>query len=86
MPIYEYRCRDCGRKSTFITLSVSEKLEPKCSGCGSANLAKLVSRVAVLRSEDSRMESLDDPSGLGDEEMDEGAPGGDDAADDLGDE
>jgi putative FmdB family regulatory protein len=65
MPIYEYRCRDCGRKSTFITLSVSEKLEPKCERCGSVSLDKLVSRVAVLRSEGSRMESLADPSKLG---------------------
>jgi putative FmdB family regulatory protein len=65
MPIYEYRCRDCGKKSTFITLSVSEKLEPKCGRCGGANLDKLVSRVSVLRSEGSRMENLADPSKLG---------------------
>jgi putative FmdB family regulatory protein len=65
MPIYEYRCRDCGAKSPFLTLSVSEKIELKCSRCGKPNLTKLVSRVAVLRSEGSRMESLADPSKLG---------------------
>ncbi|OGD11213.1 MAG: FmdB family transcriptional regulator [Candidatus Aminicenantes bacterium RBG_13_62_12] len=64
MPIYEYRCRDCGRKSVFITLSVKSALEPKCKKCGSLNLEKLVSRVAVSRSEESRMESLADPSKL----------------------
>jgi hypothetical protein len=48
----------------FITLSVRSALEPKCKNCGSRNLEKLVSRVAVSRSEESRMESLADPSKL----------------------
>jgi len=64
VPIYEYRCRDCGRKSAFLTLSVRSPLEPKCRKCGSPNLEKMVSRVAVARSEESRMESLADPSKL----------------------
>lgn len=64
MPIYEYRCRECGRKSAFLTLSVKAALQPKCKKCGSENLEKLVSRVAVSRSEESRMESLADPSSL----------------------
>jgi putative FmdB family regulatory protein len=64
MPIYEYRCRDCGRKSAILTLSVRSPLQPKCRKCGSHNLEKLVSRVAVARSEESRMESLADPSKL----------------------
>jgi len=64
LPIYEYRCRDCGRKSVFITLSVKSALEPKCKKCGSLNLEKLVSRVAFSRSEESRLDSLADPSKL----------------------
>ncbi len=64
MPIYEYRCRDCGRKSVFLTLSVRSPFQPKCRKCGSLHLEKLVSRVAVARSEESRMESLADPSKL----------------------
>jgi putative FmdB family regulatory protein len=64
LPIYEYRCRDCGRKSAFITLSVKSPLDPKCRKCGGSNLVKLVSRVAVFRSEESRLESLADPSNL----------------------
>jgi len=64
LPIYEFRCRDCGKKSTFLTLSVASPFDPKCSKCGSGNLEKLVSRVAVSRSEESRLESLADPSKL----------------------
>ncbi len=64
MPIYEYRCGDCGKKSAFLTLSVSSALELKCKSCGSANLKKLVSRVAIFRSEESRLDGLADPSKL----------------------
>jgi putative FmdB family regulatory protein len=64
LPIYEYRCRDCGRKSVFITLSVNSALDLKCKKCGGGNLVKLISRVAVSRSEESRLENLADPSNL----------------------
>ena len=65
MPIYEYRCQDCRKKSTFLTLSVKAEIVPKCQHCGSGNLEKLVSRVAIFRSEESRLENLADPSKLG---------------------
>lgn len=64
MPIYEFRCLNCGKKSSFLTLSVNSPLTPKCSLCGSLHLEKIVSRVAFLRSEESRLESLADPSKL----------------------
>jgi putative FmdB family regulatory protein len=64
MPIYEYRCRACRKRSTFLTLSISAVLEPRCRHCGSPDMEKLVSRVALLRSEESRMENLADPAKL----------------------
>jgi putative regulatory protein, FmdB family len=64
MPIYEYRCRKCSKKSAFITLSVKSSFTPKCHSCGSLEMEKIVSRVAIFRSEDSRLESLADPSKL----------------------
>ncbi|HPW18416.1 MAG TPA: zinc ribbon domain-containing protein [Candidatus Aminicenantes bacterium] len=64
MPIYEYRCADCGGKTTVVTLSVGAAVEPVCRRCGGRALTKLVSRVAVRRSEESRLESLADPSAL----------------------
>ncbi len=64
MPIYEYRCRDCRRKSSFLTLSVGAAYDAVCPHCGSRALDKLVSRVAIGRSEESRMDSLADPSSL----------------------
>ncbi len=72
MPIYEYRCEDCGQISTFLTLSVSAVVEPVCSRCGGQRLKRLVSRVAVFRSEESRLESLADPAKFSD--LDENDP------------
>lgn len=64
MPIYEYRCAECRRKTTVVTLSINAAVDPVCQHCGGRNLAKLVSRVAVRRSEGSRLENLADPSSL----------------------
>src|SRR5512136_1242128 len=64
MPIYEYRCADCRKKTTVVTLSVAAAVEPVCQHCGGRKLTKLVSRVAVRKSEESRLESLADPSAL----------------------
>jgi putative FmdB family regulatory protein len=66
LPIYEYRCNDCGRRVSFFWRSFSEVEEtaPRCSFCGGEHLTRLVSRVAVARSEESRLDDLADPSSL----------------------
>jgi len=73
MPIYEYRCLDCRRRVSLFFRSLSAvPEEPACPRCRGTNLTRLMSRVAVLRSEDSHMDDLADPSGLGD--LDENDP------------
>ncbi len=72
MPIYEYLCEDCGGKSQFLTLAVGAALDLKCPKCGGTKLRKLVSRVAILRSDESR---LDDMGGEMDEDFEAGADG-----------
>lgn len=72
MPIYEYRCHGCRRRLSLLVRSVSTSFEPRCPRCGSHELSRLVSRVAVLKSEESRLESLADPSSFGD--LDENDP------------
>jgi len=65
MPIYEYRCGQCGRRVSIWWRSMAqmERSHPKCSRCGSDTLQRLVSRVAHLRGEEGQLESLAD-SGL----------------------
>lgn len=73
MPIYEYRCQDCRRRVSLFFRSFSAiPEEPACPRCRGTNLTRLISRVAVLRSEESHMDDLTDPSGLGD--LDENDP------------
>lgn len=72
MPIYEYRCGACSKKSDIFFRSVSTVREPVCPTCGSSEMNRLVSRFAVLKSAESRLEAMDDPSAFGD--LDENDP------------
>lgn len=72
MPIYEYRCEDCGRVSEFLLIRTTDASELRCKRCRSPKLSRVLSRVRVLRSEESRLESLADPSKWGD--LDENDP------------
>jgi putative FmdB family regulatory protein len=74
MPIYEYRCAACRRRSSLFyhSFSAAERAEPRCEHCGSADVSRLVSRVAVLKSEESRMDDLADDAALAD--VDENDP------------
>lgn len=73
MPIYEYRCANCRRRvSLFFRSFDAIPAEPVCPRCGAARLSRIMSRVAVLRSEESRMDDLADPSSLSD--LDESDP------------
>ena len=65
MPIYEYRCEDCGRISEFLLIKTDEIFVPQCKRCKSKKMSRVLSRVRAIRSEESRMESLADPSKWG---------------------
>src|SRR5688572_28446842 len=49
MPIYEYRCGGCKRKVSIFFRSFSAVGAASCPRCGSADLSRLMSRVAVVR-------------------------------------
>ena len=72
MPIYEYRCESCRRYHQQLVLSLANYQTPACPRCGKNTLRKLVSRFAVMRSEESRLDDLADPSSFGD--LDENDP------------
>ena len=44
MPLYEYRCRACDRRFEDFVLGDAR---PRCPGCASGNLEKLLSVFAV---------------------------------------
>lgn len=59
MPIYEYRCEECGKRSSALLPSYSSP-DPACPHCGKPALRRLVSTFATARSGD---EGGDDFSG-----------------------
>jgi putative FmdB family regulatory protein len=62
MPIYEYRCQECRQVSSFLILNLREPFTPVCRKCGSQGMERLLSRVHVRLSEDTRLERLADPA------------------------
>jgi len=72
MPIYEYACQDCHRKSAVLVLNPRGLSEATCQHCGSSKLERLLSRFAAPKSEEARLESFADPANLG--EIDENDP------------
>ena len=67
MPIYEYRCEECGKRSTSLLPSYTSP-DPPCPHCGKPSLRRLVSSFATVSSSES------DDGG----DFDEGGGGGDD--------
>jgi putative FmdB family regulatory protein len=72
MPIYEYECAKCHRRTSVLTMRIGEKVDAVCKHCGSAKLSRLMSRFAMPKSEEARLEALSDPSTFGD--LDENDP------------
>ncbi|MCA9960146.1 MAG: FmdB family zinc ribbon protein [Chloroflexota bacterium] len=65
MPYYVYVCNACERPSRFFfTFAEYDTAVPTCPHCHSQNLRRRIGRVAVAKSEDTRMDSMLDDSAL----------------------
>lgn len=72
MPYYDYRCQSCTKAvRLFIAYADYDDARPQCPYCASKDLKRLISRITLAKSEDSRLDAMmDDPSltGLEDED------------------
>ena len=68
MPSYDYRCNNCKRRVTltYRTYADYDHATPVCPRCQSSDLTRLISRVAIAKSEASRFSTLEDDSALDD--------------------
>jgi putative FmdB family regulatory protein len=93
VPIYEYECHGCRRRVSVLVRSFAAAAEARCPRCGSGELTRLMSRFAMVKSEDARLDALGDTGGYGD--VDENDPRsvarfmkrmGDEMGEDLGED
>ena len=78
MPLYEYRCEACGKRSSALVPSWSAP-DPACPHCGEERLRRLVSTFATVRSDELGFDGGDDDlDGGGDDDYGGGGFGGDD--------
>ena len=49
MPVFDYRCPDCRRRSTKLFKTFAAVHAPPCPYCGSERLERLLSRVTIVR-------------------------------------
>src|SRR5579885_1564829 len=65
MPTYDFICNDCTERfDVFLSFSEYGKKPVVCAHCGSKNVRRRMTKVRIAKSEESRMESLMDPSAL----------------------
>jgi len=60
MPIYEYGCRECRKRSSIFVRSMKAKIKARCEHCQSTKLNRLVSRVVAPRSGGDPLDSFDE--------------------------
>ncbi len=72
MPIYEYICPHCNGRFSRLVRGFSDPSDLQCPRCHNTEVQRAISRVAVVRSEESRLESMGDPSMFSD--LDENNP------------
>ena len=65
MPTYEFRCLDCRRRfEVFFSYSDYGQKAVRCPHCESENVQRKIGRIRMARSDESRLESMADPSAL----------------------
>jgi len=54
VPIYEYRCNNCGRIQEFLVMGGKE-IDIACPDCGSRDMERLLSLASFINAETSRL-------------------------------
>lgn len=58
MPIYEYKCNGCNRVVSIFFRSFSVASGGTCPECGSQDIQRLISKVAIVKTEAERLSAL----------------------------
>ncbi len=65
MPVYQYRCLTCKKRfETFMSYNEYGQKRVICPHCHGDQVERRIGRIRIAKSEESRLDSLTDPSGL----------------------
>jgi len=62
MPIYEYKCEDCGAVNDVLVRNTETQANVVCPGCKSANITRLISALGAVRSKGGSVDMPAAPS------------------------
>ena len=62
MPIYEFRCADCGKVTNHFTRKVDTELKVACEHCKSAKTSRLMSKFGRTYSRADIIDRYGDPA------------------------
>ncbi|MCX6000785.1 MAG: zinc ribbon domain-containing protein [Chloroflexi bacterium] len=65
MPVYEFRCNACRKKTSLLAKRIGEPLAPTCPACGSTDLTRLFSSFAYHKSLSTIHEESGSPDAAG---------------------
>ena len=61
MPIYEFLCPKCHRKSSILVKNIAESFTPRCPSCGSNELVRVITSFAYHKSTKTIWEESGEP-------------------------
>ncbi len=65
MPTYEYHCQKCNNRfERYLSYHEYESKSISCPSCGSTNIQRIIGNVRIAISEQSRIETMVNPSNL----------------------
>lgn len=62
MPIYEFRCSDCGKVTNHFTRKIDTEVRASCEHCGSERTARMISKFGRTYSRADIIEKFGDPA------------------------
>lgn len=71
MPTYTYQCENCHKRfEVYLSYNEYDQAIVQCSNCGSSDLRRIIHKVRIARSDESRFDDMADTEsldGLGDD-------------------